>query len=766
MSRHEGVRKKPHPGDAGTESFFQTIFDNVQTGLVIIDPETHRIVDANSAALQMIGCDKKSITGAVCHQFICPAERGKCPITDLDQKIDRSDRILLQANGNRLPIIKSTGFISLDGRQYLLENFFDNSERIRSETATAETKRIIRAVFDQTFQFIGLMTPDGILIEANRSALKFSGIQESEVIGKPFWETPWWTHSNELQKELQQGIRSAAHGTFVRFEATHRAPDGTLHSIDFSLKPVCDDNGNVIYLIPEGRDITERKAIEDELRKKNTDLYAAYEQLTANEEELRQNYEELVRKEEELIDRENKIRAMFEQTFQFIDLLTNEGILIETNRPLSAFCIGNIADLAGIAYPDTALWSYSKELRQTIAHAVRSAAGGVFIRFEIVDRSEDGSPRYTDFSIKPVKNPEGSIRSLIAESRDITELKITSQALKESETIYRAIFGNTGTAMALIEESTIISLVNTEFEHLSGYLQKDVEGLMSWTQFVDPNDLGHMLEQHRTRRTDAGKASSQYEFRFITKSGAMRDIFLTIDMIPGTTKSVASLMDITESKRMTQEISSALAEKEILLREIHHRVKNNLQIIISLLHLQSRSFSDPKVLGAVKECQNRVRAMALVHEKVYQSENLAKIDITDYIRYLANYLFQFYGMKTEVIHLTITGNDIRMGINTAVPLGLIINELISNALKHAFPDGRAGAIMISLETTDTDITIIITDNGIGFPGDFDLKKSTSLGLQLVQSLIAQIFATMTVDRTDGTTYHITIPIKKPECIAL
>ncbi|MFA4878409.1 MAG: PAS domain-containing protein, partial [Methanoregula sp.] len=180
-----GTPREKHSKDPDPNSFFQSIFDQVQTGLVIIDPESHRIIDANHAAVQMIGTDKKDIIGEVCHKFICPADKGRCPITDLKQTIDRSDRILLQANGNRLPIIKSAGFITLNGRQYLLENFFDNSERVRSGAAEADTKRILRAVFDQTFQFIGLMTPNGTLIDANRSALKFCGISEQDVIGKP-----------------------------------------------------------------------------------------------------------------------------------------------------------------------------------------------------------------------------------------------------------------------------------------------------------------------------------------------------------------------------------------------------------------------------------------------------------------------------------------------------------------------------------------------------------------------------------------------------
>lgn len=131
--------------------------------------------------------------------------------------------------------------------------------RKKVEEELKESERKIRALYDQTFQFIGLMTPDGILIEANRTALEFSGVELSDVLNKPFWLTPWWTHSPQLQEKLRQAIKKVAKGEFVRFEVTHTAKDGTLHNVDFSLKPVKDEKGKVIFMIPEGRDITERK---------------------------------------------------------------------------------------------------------------------------------------------------------------------------------------------------------------------------------------------------------------------------------------------------------------------------------------------------------------------------------------------------------------------------------------------------------------------------------------------------------------------------
>ena len=405
------------------DDFFRDIFNAVQSGLLIIDPDTHIILDANAAAIMMIGDTKQNVVGSVCHKFICPAEKGHCPITDLHQTVDRSERVLLQSGGRKVPIIKSVGFISIAGHRYLLENFIDNTEHKKTEIQAEENERKIHAIFDQTFQFIGILSLDGILTDANRSALKLSGVEESAVVGKPFWETPWWAHSPELQDRLKGAIAAAAKGEFIRFEATHPGADGTLHYVDFSLKPVTDDGGKVIYLIPEGRDITDRKKIEDELHRKNDDLYAAYEQLTATEEELRQNYDELGKKERELVESERKIRAIFDQTFQFIGILSLDGILTDANR--SALKFSGIEESAVIGKPfwETPWWAHSPQLQEQLKQAIMSAAKGIFTRFEATHPAADGTLHYVDFSLKPVTDEAGRVIYLIPEGRDITDRK-------------------------------------------------------------------------------------------------------------------------------------------------------------------------------------------------------------------------------------------------------------------------------------------------------------------------------------------------------
>lgn len=165
-------------------------------------------------------------------------------------------------------------------------------ERRLAEEALVRNERKFRAIFDQTFQFIGLMEPDGVLVEANRTALEFSGIKESDVLGKPFWEAPWWAHSLILQLKLREAVKTAASGEFVRFEATHPASDGSLHYVDFSIKPVMNESGRVILLIPEGRDITERKIAEEALRIARDELEI---QVEARTKELKAANEELKR---------------------------------------------------------------------------------------------------------------------------------------------------------------------------------------------------------------------------------------------------------------------------------------------------------------------------------------------------------------------------------------------------------------------------------------------------------------------------------------
>ena len=214
-------------------------------------------------------------------------------------------------------------------------------------------------------------------------------------------------------------------------------------------------------------------------------------------------------------------------------------------------------------------------------------------------------------------------------------------------------------------------------------------------------------------------------------------------------------IDITERKLAEAQIQASLREKEVLLQEIHHRVKNNLQVISSLLDLQSQQLEESAMLEVFRESQNRVKSMALVHEKLYQSKNFAKINFAEYTESLVKYLFKAYELHSGNITLELYIDEVTLNIDTAIPCGLIINELVSNALKYAFPDNRAGTISISLHSgANHHFTLIIKDDGVGLPRDWDFKNAKSLGLQLVKVLTKQLKGTIEIDRSRGSQFRV------------
>jgi two-component sensor histidine kinase len=210
------------------------------------------------------------------------------------------------------------------------------------------------------------------------------------------------------------------------------------------------------------------------------------------------------------------------------------------------------------------------------------------------------------------------------------------------------------------------------------------------------------------------------------------------------------LRDVTDRVLTEDRIRASLREKDALLKEIHHRVKNNLQVVSSLLGLQSRVVSDPETRKMFQESQNRIHSMALLHESLYQSQSLSQINFPEYIRQLAAHLFHSYGVAADRIHLRTDLDNLLLHLDAAMPCGLIINELVSNSLKYAFPDGRKGEIRIELrEYADRTARLLVADNGVGLTADVDWVNTRSLGLRLVRTLAQQLNAKIEVNSSAG-----------------
>ena len=285
-----------------------------------------------------------------------------------------------------------------------------------------------------------------------------------------------------------------------------------------------------------------------------------------------------------------------------------------------------------------------------------------------------------------------------------------------------------------------------------------------WFNQLHPDDRSYCNEEF-ARGCIAG-GPFRAEFRALTRDGKVvwvhgeARVVRDEDGRPMFIQGVA--YDITESKRAeeavragAEQLKASLEEKEVLLKEIHHRVKNNLQVISSLLKLQAAHIEDPAALEMFNESRHRIQTMALVHEKLYQSANFSRVDFGEYARSLSALLASTYRHKAARIALKTEIEEVSLGVDVALPLGLIINELISNSLKYAFPKGGDGEIRIAINrVADNQLQLIVADNGIGFPSDVDFRKTESLGMQLLLALSGQIGGRVELRADAGTEFRI------------
>ncbi|MBN2460356.1 MAG: tetratricopeptide repeat protein [Candidatus Cloacimonetes bacterium] len=334
------------------------------------------------------------------------------------------------------------------------------------------------------------------------------------------------------------------------------------------------------------------------------------------------------------------------------------------------------------------------------------------------------------------------------------QLEKINHELQKSEREYRELIANLEEGFIIVDREDVFTFVNPAAARIFGY---PVEYLMgkSIADFTDPQEAARVISFTELRRKGI---SSRYETFITDKNGITR--YIQVSATPlfnnGDFQGTSALfIDITERKNQEKKIKSSLEEKEILLKEIHHRVKNNMQIISSMLKLQSRYTKDKKTLEMFQESFNRVKSMSIIHEKLYLSTNLKKIDFTDYIRSLVRFLYNTYIQKGDHFSLYFDISDIFLDLNKAIPCGLIVNELVSNSLKHAFKGKQEGKITISLKgDTKENYTLIVADNGCGFPADIDYQNTSTLGLQIVNTLVKQIHGNIEMSSKNGTQFRI------------
>ena len=567
---------------------------------------------------------------------------------------------------------------------------------------------------EESYRRLVELSPDMMALHSNGKYLYMNpaGLKilrassQEEILGKPTFTT---VHPDDREKVVEiNRRRQRGEPVPSRYEVKGLRKDGRVIYVEVSATKVLyrGEARSLAYL----RDITERKEAE-----------------------------EMLRVTQFCVDHASEAVVWMDAEGRFI--YANEAACEASGYSQDELCSMRISDI-DIDLTQEAWCARWVEKKQRGA-----------ITFESRYRSRDG--RIFPVEIKADYAKVGDREYSFAFIRDITERKSAEEELGKQRQTFFTILENDPSGVSLIDKNGEYLYVNPEFTALTGYTLEDVPTGTEWFRkaYPDPAYRGNVIETWKENRLSPGR-HIDVPFTITRKDGQRREIEFRTTFLEDYTITV--LNDVTERKQAEEQITASLREKEALLKEIHHRVKNNLQIVSSLLYLQARNTEHPGAIEVLRDSQNRVRSMALIHEKLYGSPSFASVDMAEYARDLALQVFKSYRDGAQSTRLRTNLDNVSLDISQAIPCGLIINELVCNALKHAFPVGREGEITVQLQRGNGGkMTLVVADSGIGLPEDVDFQKSSSLGLNLVCALVKQLEGRIELDRSAGTAFEIT-----------
>lgn len=459
-----------------------------------------------------------------------------------------------------------------------------------------------------------------------------------------------------------------------------------------------------------------------------------------------------------LQESESRVHRVLDSLFAFVGVMTPDGVLLEANRaPLEAAGI-TLADVQGRHFWDTYWWSYDAELQDWMRTAVACAARGEVIRRDVVVRMAGDTRMTIDFMLAPLRNDEGEITHLIPSAIDVS-------SRMASEARFRSLFDQAPEGMTLVNASGHMLFANRSMGELFACRPEQLVGqhvntlLPEARRATHTEVMGNYLHAP-TKRVMA--ARRQLSARRL--DGSEFPVEVALNPIPGRVppEILATVVDITDRLAAQAAMEASLQEKTLLLNEVHHRVKNNLQIVASLLEIQSRSAGEA-AREVLRDSKSRVRVIALTHQLLYEGTNFANLELGPYLRNLSQLLKQTYLGETTGIEVEVQVPDqgMKIDLQRAIPCGLIVNELVTNAFKHAFIGREHGSIRIKAGQEGVDRGFLdVADDGVGMPAGFDAPAAKTMGFQLVQMLAQQIGADYVLETEAGTRLRFTFPLER------
>lgn len=610
----------------------------------------------------------------------------------------------------------------------------DVTERKKGERLLERSESKFRTLVENLSEGV-LLLKDEKLEYANRSGQILLGLEGEKDISLDLRS---WT-LDPFKASYDEAIENILNGTLdSRIELKMiRARDGEI--LDVEMDGGLQEDGAIMIVL---HDISSRKML-------------AREQLRAQVAEemnrqLQTEISEREKAEQNLIRIQKYTNSIINSSLDMIVATDNQNRISEFN-PAAVSTFGYTKE--EILGKDIKMLFSDEEEMAEVLETIKS--DGSFAS-EIVNKKRNNSLFITYLSASVLRDDEGNVVGSMGVSRDITALKKAEEELKLSEERHRAIYDQAYIGIARIAKIGRFLLVNERLCQMLGY-SADEMYRQTFYDLTLPIEVEESLKDWDALLSGEVDNFSK-EQTYLHKNGDKVSTNVTVSLVRDTKGNpnyyVAVFEEITERKAQERALKESLAEKEILLKEVHHRVKNNMQVITSILNLQSAYITDEGALQMLKESQDRIKSMSLVHESLYQSKILTQVNFSEYVTNICKNLYHSYLRPQGGIHLEFDLDDVHLNLDTSIPCGLILNELMSNAMKYAFLGKSIGLIRVGLKAVDGRMILSVSDDGVGLSDEFVIEESDSLGLQLVSTLVMQIGGNMTIQKSDPTMFTI------------
>jgi PAS domain S-box-containing protein len=639
---------------------------------------------------------------------------------------------------------KGEGVFDDQGNLISIEGFIsDITTRKQHEFELESSRESYKNLIESSPDGIFIHNKKGVVTFANPSILKMLGVESLDDSGLKSIYDFSLPEDLALYRKRSRDLFEGKDLPFI--ETKIRRPDGSFFEVES--KPILFNYFGKLSVLVFCRDISFQRQLEKE------QLRALMAE-EANK-KLQREIEQRQRTERKLQAAQKYTGRLIDSSLDMICATDKEGRLTEFNQAAQK-SFGYTAEevigqYVGILYAHP-------EQRKLINDELLDGTG--FFAAEIINKKKNGELFTSFLSASVLKDDSGETIGAMGVSRDITEIKKTEDQIAMQAAKLNSIIETSTHYIWTFDRELKITSFNSNYSN------------MIEERYGVPVSLGANLFKGRFVSTSehndfwtikclAAFKGIPQEFEtsfYIESTGETKWMEVHMNPIFGADKKVNEISgighDITEKKLSEEKIKQSLKEKEVLLKEVHHRVKNNLQVISSILNLQSSYVKDKKTLEILRESQNRIKSMAFIHESLYQTKDFSNINFTEYVTSLANNLVHSYQSFEDQVDLELKIQDIYLNLDIAIPCGLIINEILSNALKYAFQKNEKGKIGIRLSILEQEITLVIRDNGVGLPAHIDYRNTESLGLQLVVTLVDQLGGTIKLDRLKGTKFTI------------